>query len=264
MKKYVLSYFFFNCNLFCFDLKKKNKKKKHLIATHFITALPSQKRIIHSRIFNNQSADTFCSHFTGLADSPPHFLNINEQISWFNNLCTSAFEFSAPYTSRAVPVINKTPWINNNIRQQRREYRKAERNWKKHRLEVHRLYMRELMISLNQTIKDARPAYLSDLIVSNKHKPRFLFTTINQLVTLSPPAIHASSPADYEIFLTFFFGKINNIRSYFTLTVLPPATFSHPVLPSDFAPLSLYKSFQKLSIICVPPPVPVTSFLQHF
>ncbi|KAK0139908.1 hypothetical protein N1851_023184 [Merluccius polli] len=165
--------------------------------THFITASPSRKRIIHSRIFNNQSAATFCSHFSGLANSPPHFLNINDQISLFNNMCISALDFSAPYTSRAVPVINTTPWIKNNIRQQRRDYRKAERNWNKLKLEVHHLYMKELF-NLNQTIKDARAAYFSDLIVSNKHNPRFLFTTINQLVTPSPPAIHASSPADCE------------------------------------------------------------------
>ena len=76
--------------------------------------------------------------------------------------------------------------------------------------------MRELMISLNQTIKGARAAYFSNLIVNSNQ-----FTTINQLVRPSPPAIHASSPADCEKFMSFFIGKVSSTRSHFILHVLP-------------------------------------------
>ena len=41
----------------------------------------------------------------------------------------------------------------------------------KHKLEEHRLYMKELLINLSRTIKDARAAYFSDLTVSNQHNP---------------------------------------------------------------------------------------------
>ena len=98
-----------------------------------------------------------------------------------------------PYTSRAVPIINTTTWINDNIRQQRRQYRKAERSWKKSKVEVHHLHMKDLLIKLNQTIKDAWAAYFSGLINSNKHNPRFLFSTINQLVNPSLPSVPTSS-----------------------------------------------------------------------
>ena len=68
--------------------------------------------------------------------------------------------------------------------------------------------MKDLLIKLNQTIKDAWAAYFSGLINSNKHNPRFLFSTINQLVNPSLPAIPASSSTDCENFLSFFVGKI--------------------------------------------------------
>ena len=58
------------------------------------------------------------------------------------------------------------------------------------------------MISLNQTIKGARAAYFSNLIVNSNQ-----FTTINQLVRPSPPAIHASSPADCEKFMSFLLAR---------------------------------------------------------
>lgn len=42
--------------------------------------------------------------------------------------------------------------------------------------------MKELFLKLNQIIKDARAAYFSGLINGNKHNPRSLFGTINQLL----------------------------------------------------------------------------------
>ena len=51
--------------------------------------------------------------------------------------------------------------------------------------------------------------------------------------------IHASFPADCEKFLSFFIGKIDSIRSHFTLTVVSPVMFSRPILLSDSAPVSL-------------------------
>ena len=103
--------------------------------------------------------------------------------------------------------------------------------------------MKELLINLNQTIKEMGAAFFSDLIVSNKHNPRFLFT-INQLVTPSPPAIHASSPADCEKFLSFFIGKIDSIWSNFTLFF--PLQCSVVLFYCLILLMSLYKSFQKL------------------
>lgn len=57
------------------------------------------------------------------------------------------------------------------------------------KLYVNFLHMRELLTLLNQKIKDARTAYFSDLITTNKHNPQALFSTINQLIQPAPAAI---------------------------------------------------------------------------
>lgn len=113
------------------SLNKTEFVSDHKCNTFDAPLLPisiTQKRTIHSHIFNEHSAATFSSFFCSLANCPTVFTNVNDLVCWFNEVCPSAFDAST-YTSGAVPVINTTPWINN-IRQQRREYRRAKRQWK--------------------------------------------------------------------------------------------------------------------------------------
>lgn len=69
---------------------------------------------MYSCNFNEQSAATFSSYMSNLAYCPPHFTSINDVLLCFNEFCKSALDFYAPYTFRAVPIINTTPWINDN------------------------------------------------------------------------------------------------------------------------------------------------------
>ena len=61
---------------------------------------------------------------------------------------------------------------------------------------------------MNWTMKDAWAAYSSGFINSNKHNPEFLFSTINQLIEPSLPAIPALSSNAFENFFSFSVCKI--------------------------------------------------------
>ena len=105
---------------------------------------------------------------------------------------------------------------------------------------VHLLYLKLLSI-LNQNIKKVRTAYFSDLITNNKHNPKFLFNTIDQLVNPAHPTVSASSPLDCESWLSSFLNKINIIRSNFNNpTVSTDSPVHCPTLLSDFSPISLH------------------------
>ena len=82
-----------------------------------------------------------------------------------------------------------------------------ERSWKKSKLMVHLLHLKELLSTLNQNFKEARIAYFADLITHNKHNPRFLFNTIDQLVNPAHSAVSASSPLDCESWLSSFLNN---------------------------------------------------------
>lgn len=121
------------------------------------------------------------------------------------------------------------------LTQLKKEVRKVEGRWKK---KVHHLHMKDLLISLNQSIKDSRAAYFCNLI---NCYTRFLFKTINQLLNRISLPIQNLSSYDCETLLSFFVGKTDDLRSNFTNSALTPAFISHRTFMTEFAPLS-YKN----------------------
>ena len=57
-----------------------------------------------------------------------------------------------------------SPWINDNIRSLKRDCRRVERLWKSTRLSVHYFYMKELLMYLNNAVKDARTRYFRKIL----------------------------------------------------------------------------------------------------
>ena len=217
-----------------------------LFDSYIQATAPDLKRTVCSRIFNNQSASNFASIFSDLYDFQPS--NVNDLVNNFNNLCSFALDAIAPFTTRTVAATKSSPWINDAILSCKRECRRAERRWKKTKLNVHLQYMKDLLHLLNQKTKDARSAYFSNLITANKHNPRALFSTINQLVQPAPVTISATSTEDCELYLSFFVNKIKNIRS----KILPPSAISVPPsritnLLTHFAPITMETLVETIS-----------------
>jgi hypothetical protein len=104
------------------------------------------------------------------------------------------------------------PWINEEILNLKRQCRKTERLWKSTSLEVHRLYLRDLVLSYNETVGKARSDYIRHLVTLNKKNPKVLFDTINTLVCPAAPVIPVFCEADSNAFLGFFTNKIKMIK----------------------------------------------------
>lgn len=100
-----------------------------------------------------------------------------------NDLCTTVpgiVDIVAPVkqiSKTKCPILS--PWIDDCIRNKKRECRKAERLWEKSKLKVNYDHMNFLLLSLNKEIKDAKAKYFSMLISANQHTSRFLFKTID-------------------------------------------------------------------------------------
>lgn len=62
---------------------------------------------------------------------------------------------------RPASVSKSSPWLNGSIRCLKRDCRKAEQLWKKTHLNVHLLYLKDLLVSFNNAIRDVRAAYFS-------------------------------------------------------------------------------------------------------
>lgn len=156
-------------------------------------------RTIISRIINSSTAENFSDAFN-LTLSPQNGVDFLTDL--FNNHCFSILDEICPVKMRPVSVPKSLPWLNDNICSIKRDCRKAERLWRKTHLNVHLLYLKDLLASFNNAIRDARAAYFSHLVAKSRGNPKVLFDTITDIITPAPPAAIISSNEDIFFFLS--------------------------------------------------------------
>ncbi len=98
----------------------------------------------------------------------------------------------------------------------KRQCRKAERMWRKTKLEIHYSIYKDSLHAFNMELATARQTFFSNLINSNLNNTRTLFATVEKLTTPPPPPsqIPSEMPSDSKCnaFASFFSEKISNIR----------------------------------------------------
>ncbi len=114
-----------------------------------------------------------------------------------------------------------------------------ERLWKSTRLQVPRIYLKELRTEFNTMVKCARVSYFTTLISSSRCNPKVLYVSVNNIVSPVPPAVPVHSNKDCCDFLSFFVDKVSAVMSSITLSPSSPPVCStqHSIL-SHFLPVS--------------------------
>uniref|UniRef100_A0A3P9C9L9 Reverse transcriptase domain-containing protein n=1 Tax=Maylandia zebra TaxID=106582 RepID=A0A3P9C9L9_9CICH len=141
-----------------------------------------------------------------------------------------------------VSACKSPPWLNDSICGLKHDCRKAERRWRKTHLNVHLLYLKDLLASFNNAIRDARAAYFSHLVTKSRGNPKVLFNTISDIVTPALPAAPISSNEDdCDSFLSFLLAMMKNVRINFSHSapVMSISTPSRHVILDTFSPVSL-------------------------
>uniref|UniRef100_A0A3B3BU57 Reverse transcriptase domain-containing protein n=1 Tax=Oryzias melastigma TaxID=30732 RepID=A0A3B3BU57_ORYME len=206
----------------------------------FSVSLLPARREISSRILNSSSADAFSNAFNLVL---PPCTDVNALLGLFNSHCRSTLDEVCPIKTRLTPVTKASPWINDSIRRLKQSCRKVERLWKKTRLHVHLLYLKDLLVSFNNAVKDARATYFTNLISKSRGNPKVLFNTISDIVMPRPPAVPIHSNDDCETFLSFFIEKVRSVRNSMRLTAASASVSSpsppRPVILDTFSPVSL-------------------------
>lgn len=168
-------------------------------------------------------------------------------MSWLINL----MEYVQIY-SMLLPLLNWKkscvhPWFNDESRAIRQKWRRAERKWKRDKLQISYDYVKECMIHYQKTVKIVMANYFSDLIAKIAHSPKILFNTINIVLNPMSNVYPDPSPMACENFLKFFTDKINVIRCVLfppLWTSLSPYHYLHIYL---FTPVTWCKLFIKWS-----------------
>lgn len=143
--------------------------------------------------------------------SPCLDTDVEELCSGFYSSCKTALDTVAPVKTRLSKPAPE-PWLNDVTRAARRECRKAERKWKKDKLQVSFQMLRDSWRFYQKTVKAAKNKHFSDIIQSNCNNPRVLFKTVNSVINAPQPVCAISSEV-CEKFLHFFIDKVEMTRA---------------------------------------------------
>lgn len=135
------------------------------------------------RMIKPATAAQFSETFSNVIETigPSAFLCTDELISCFSSTCINIIDKIAPLKPR-LSKPNPQPWINDLTRAARQKFRKAEHQWKKHKLQVFYDILKDCWRNYQRTVKNVKAKYLSDVIDKNGHKPHVLFRTINSVL----------------------------------------------------------------------------------
>lgn len=140
----------------------------------------------------------------------PLDLMIDEYFNSFNSVCNEILDEIAPLKYRELKTQSQ-PWMNNEIHTSRQICRKAEQKWKKDRLLVLFVILREFLANFQSTVKAAKTKYFSNIINKNSKKLNILFNMINKVISFAPNHLEANQKM-CEDFLQFFVNKVDNLQ----------------------------------------------------
>lgn len=105
--------------------------------------------------------------------------DIEQLVFLFNSSCTDTLDCITPLKfKRAKPNRVSIPWLNESTRASKQAWR-AERKWKKDKLQVSYEILRDCLKHCQHSVKTVKVEYYASLINKNVHRPKILFKTIN-------------------------------------------------------------------------------------
>lgn len=160
---------------------------------------PCQEKLLCSCIITQSSTEQFISRFCCEFETKGN--DVAELlICSFSDYCFSILDVVAPLKIKSKSIRSLLPWM-------------IERVWKSTGLEVHCLYLKDLIYNFNVLVQESRNVYFSNLIALSKRNPKVLFSTINNIVSTPVSEATTFSLNDCNRFLLFFVNKLNTIHS---------------------------------------------------
>ena len=176
--------------------------------------LPLRKEIFY-RKYKSIDKSEFCQDIekSELYTQPAQ--NISDAVNQYNETLKQIYNKHAPEKSKIVTIHPHAPWYNDTIGKAKTERRKAERQWRKSKLSIHRQNYVEKKHIVNKLVDQAKKDYYSGKISECANDQKQLFKIVNSLFHKSKDTPLPSFESAEELadrFANFFVEKINKIR----------------------------------------------------
>ena len=192
-------------------------------------------KVIRKRYINEKTCTLFTNDFIPTPAVPSD--SVNDLVHSFSSKAMNIMDNIAPMKVKVVSGKKKPPWRNaTQVKAQKRECRKAERRWRKTKLQVHYDIYKESLHIYSLELKRARQSFFSEIINKNNNNAQTLFTVVDRLTNPSasvPPELLSTKACND--FASFFTDKISKIRQ----TVCNSNTVAISPVPHKTTPVNL-------------------------
>ena len=174
------------------------------------------KREISYRSMKSLDIPSFIQDIGNSPISDPLPTDLDAAVSLYDTTLRSLLDKHAPVKTRS--VVNRpspSPWMNETILETKRARRKAEKNWKKSGLTIHRQIYKGLCQRIKQLIRKAKAEHYKKKIEECEGDQKKLYQIVDDLMGREQPNILPTAPSDLalaEKFNSFFTSKIAMLR----------------------------------------------------
>jgi exonuclease III/uncharacterized surface protein with fasciclin (FAS1) repeats len=180
-----------------------------------ITQPPAQMTHIKKRILQDINFDSFRSD---ILNSPLYDYNsdtnIDTIVNQYDVVLTNILDKHAPIIHRYVKSRPFSPWYTKDLKHEKTNLRKLERTWKKSKLTVHRLNLKQAANNYKIHLNKAKRDYLSNQFAVSD--PKSMFRLVNKLTNTDLKPTYPSSYSDPDLansFLDYFTQKVSSITN---------------------------------------------------
>lgn len=176
-----------------------------------------------------------------------HADELSSLVRNYNLVLSELLDRHAPQKSKSLVIRPIVPWFNNEIRDSKRQQRKAERRWRSSRTDEHRMKFKEARNRTTFLMNRARQVFYTTFVQENSNDQRKLFMASKKLLNMKKDSSLPPYNSKEELanqFGGFFVSKINDIRSEIdnmtleeSCNLAPKQHYVGPQL-TEFKPLS--------------------------
>ena len=174
-------------------------------------------KLITYRDTKNIDSSAFKEELTVKLQGRKETMDMAEKMSEYNSIVSEMLDKYAPIKRKEIKIIPAAPWFDSEYRSLRRQRRKAERKYRKTKLEVDRQMYVELRKSTIEVAKEKKKSFVSEKISQDSTKS--LYSMVNRLTDNTKenvlPTTEESDEHLANKFLQFFKQKIEKIRAKF-------------------------------------------------
>ena len=135
----------------------------------------------------------------------------------YNNILTDLLNRHAPRKTRLIKTVDRAPWFNQEYAELRRDRRRAEKQYRRSKLEVDRQIFVNLRKKTTNAAFSMKKQFIKSNIRDNKNNSKELYKKVNKLTdkahTTSLPSISDDNEVLAEMFSEYFKEKTVRIRS---------------------------------------------------